>query len=94
MGLHAGAVGAAAQAPVCQGGEYIVLEGRDARFFYHPENGVIVSNDDNEQYVQQVNLPYYVTGPDVAWHRVGSYNHLSATQCMGGVRIMFLHAGH
>ena len=94
MGLHTGSVEAAAQAPVCQGGEYIVLEGRDAPFISYSDNQVIVSNDNRVQYVHLVRTGNYFAGPDVAWHSVGSQDPQAAAQCMGGVRIMVLPLRH
>jgi hypothetical protein len=94
VGLHAGAVGAAAQAPTCQAMEYIVLEGRDAPFISYPDNRVIVSNDNSVQYVHLVRTGNYFAGPDIAWHSVGSQDPQAAAQCMGGVRIMVLPLRH
>ena len=94
MGLHTGSVEAAAQAPICQAMEYIVLEGSDAPFVSYPGNRVIVSNDNSVQYVHLVRTGYYFAGPDAAWYSVGDHGPQAAAQCMGGERVMFLPARH
>jgi hypothetical protein len=81
IGVHAGALQAAAQASACQGMEYIVVEGRSWPPMYYSENRGVLDNDNDAQYGLPAGL---VAGSDGSWHSIRHYGFQAWAQCQAG----------